>query len=88
MVYKMNKKLIIPIVIIVAILFFPVKVDCGVLGSSCVTAPLKTDSYFPTIDYSYDIEPVGVMLLEVITRTDFPIKYYSETETLELRSVP
>jgi hypothetical protein len=84
----MNKKLIIPIVIVLAILFFPVKVDCGALGASCVTAPSmdnKGNSYY---DRFYDIEPLGVMLIEIVTRNDFPIKYYRDIKTIEIMPNP
>lgn len=84
----MNKKLVIPIVVVLAILFFPVKVDCGAPGASCVTAPsmgINENSYY---DRHYDIEPVGVMLIEIVTRNDFPLRYYRDIKTIEIMSNP
>jgi hypothetical protein len=50
---------------------WPVRVTCGTPEATCRTAP---DAQGVSFVY-YEIEPLGVMLIEQVTRSNIPIYY-------------
>ena len=58
--------------VLLGIFLFPLKVECGVPGYACTTAP-DSDGY---IYRNYDVEPLGVMLLETVIGTNIPLTYF------------
>lgn len=59
------------IIAVLIVLLWPVKVPCRVPGYTCTTAPNQNQE----ITRVYDIEPLGVKLIETVIRTDLFIKY-------------
>ncbi|MEI6221462.1 MAG: hypothetical protein WCP97_01730 [bacterium] len=73
-----TKKVAIIIVIIVVIIGqLPVKVTCGVPGYTCATAP-DEQGYYHTF---YEYEPLAVMVIETVTRSSFPVVYWSGSDS-------
>ena len=61
-------------VVLGAILLFPVRVECGVPGYTCAVEPDENGN----VRENYDIEPLAVVLIESITKKDFPVRYKRE----------
>jgi hypothetical protein len=62
----------------IGILLIPVKVTCGSPDAACAQPPLPgTNS---KVRYYYEYEPLGVMLVELVIRTNLPFYYFSGTE--------
>ncbi len=61
--------------IVLIIFFWPVKVTCGAPGYTCTPAPDQNGLIYR----NYDIEPLGIMLLESLVTKDLPIKYFEGT---------
>lgn len=70
------KKSVLAAMVIIALLFgavllFPVRVECGVPGYTCAVAPDENGN----VRENYDIEPVGSLLIESLTKKDFFLRY-------------
>jgi hypothetical protein len=61
----------------VALLLLPVKVRCGAPNATCAMPP-GSGGNAPR--YYYEYEPLGVMALEWLTRSNLPFYYYSGVE--------
>ena len=71
---KMKKSLVSIIIIIMFVLvLLPIKITCGAPGLLCASG---VDS-FGRIHYYYEIEPLGISLLEHITQKNIPLYYHS-----------
>jgi hypothetical protein len=71
----------IAVVLVIAVLAVPVRVRCGAPGYSCATA-LDAQG---NIHYYYEIEPLGVYLLEIITGSNIRFFYKSGEEVVKVR---
>lgn len=67
------RRLIITLALIVTLMFviWPVRVTCGAPGATCAIPPTDQSG---SLVY-YEIEPLGVMLIEMVTRSNIPIYY-------------
>jgi hypothetical protein len=72
----------IAVVLVIAVLAMPVKVRCGAPGYSCATA-LDAQG---NVHYYYEVEPLGVYLLEIITGSNIRFFYKSGDELVKVRS--
>jgi hypothetical protein len=68
----------IAVVLVIAALAIPIKVRCGAPGYSCATA-VDTQG---NVHYYYEVEPLGVYLVEIITGSNIRF-YYQSGEDLE-----
>ncbi len=69
----------IAVVLVIAALAIPIKVRCGAPGYSCATA---VDTQGNVHYYYYEVEPLGVYLVEIITGSNIRF-YYQSGEDLE-----
>ena len=69
------------VVLLIAALAIPVKQRCGAPGYSCATA-LDARGY---VHYYYEVEPLGVYLVEIITGSNLRICYTSGEELVKVR---
>ena len=69
------------VVLLIAALSTPLKVRCGAPGLSCATA-LDAQGY---AHYYYEVEPLGVYLIEIITGSNIRLYYTSGDERLKVR---
>lgn len=77
-----NKNITMVIYIIIAVVvLFPIKVSCGRVGASCTTAP-DTAGYVHRI---YKIKPLVGVLLESVSKINFPVSYYTSYESQKVR---
>ena len=65
-------------VFIVLVLLVPVKVRCGTPGAACAMPPTAGGT---APRYYYEYEPLGVMLIESVTRSKLPVYYSSGIQT-------
>jgi hypothetical protein len=72
----------IAVVLVIAVLAVPVRVRCGAPGYSCATA---LDAQGNIHYYYYEIEPLGVYLLEIITGSNIRFFYRSGEEVVKVR---
>lgn len=74
-----NKKLIITIIVLTIVFLIPISVTCGAPSRTCTPAPDMEGKIYR----EGDIEPFGVMLIELVTQRDFFLKYstYTSVET-------
>lgn len=75
----MNRKRVVctaAAILALLILLFPVHVTCGAPDYACATAP-DQNGIFHTY---YEVEPLGVMMLETIMHTNLPLFYWSGNE--------
>lgn len=62
----------------IALLLLPVKVRCGSPEAACAMPPAPGGT---SPRYYYEYEPLGVVGLEILTRSNLPFFYTSSTET-------
>jgi hypothetical protein len=65
-------------VLVIAALAIPIKARCGAPGYSCATAVDAQGN----VHYYYEVEPLGVYLIEIITGSNIRF-YYQSGEDLE-----
>lgn len=65
-------------VLVVAALAMPIKQRCGAPGRNCATA---VDAH-GDVHYYYEVEPFGIVVIEMMTGTDIPL-YYTSGEEIE-----
>ncbi|PRI15413.1 hypothetical protein B2J96_09925 [Mycobacterium shigaense] len=75
---KVHAVLAIVLLVGLAVLAIPIKARCGAPGLSCASA-LDTRGY---VHYYYEIEPLGIFLAEIVTRSNIEI-FYRSGEDLE-----
>lgn len=68
----------IAVVLLIAALAIPIKARCGAPGYSCATAVDAQGN----VHYYYEVEPLGVYLVEIITGSNIRL-YYQSGEDLE-----
>lgn len=68
---KKKTRLVLLILCLCAFLF-PALIQCGSPGAVCATAPDEQGYYYTF----YEIEPLGIALIEGILRLPLPIYYY------------
>jgi hypothetical protein len=71
----------IAIIVVIAVLALPVKQRCGAPGLSCATAVDAQGD----IHYYYEVEPVGVYILEIIIGSNIRFYYKSGEELVKVR---
>lgn len=71
----------IAVLLVLVVLVTPVKQRCGAPGYSCATA---LDSQ-GNVHFYFEVEPLGVYLTEIITRTDIHFCYKSGDESVKVR---
>jgi hypothetical protein len=71
----------IAIVLVIAVLAIPIKQRCGAPGRSCATA-LDAQG---NVHYYYEVEPLGVYFLEVVTGSNIPLFYTSGEDVEKVR---
>jgi hypothetical protein len=71
----------IAIVLLIGLLALPVKQACGAPGYTCATG-VDTQGY---VHSYYEIEPLGVYLIETITGSDVRIYYKSGEDREKVR---
>lgn len=64
--------------LVIAALAIPIKARCGAPGYSCATAVDAQGN----VHYYYEVEPLGVYLVEIITGSNVRL-YYQSGEDLE-----
>jgi hypothetical protein len=64
--------------LVIAALAIPIKARCGAPGYSCATAVDAQGN----VHYYYEVEPLGVYLIEIITGSNIRF-YYQSGEDLE-----
>jgi hypothetical protein len=62
-------------------LALPIKQRCGAPGLSCASAVDANGS----VHYYYEVEPLGVYFLEIITGTNIPVCYTSGEDVVPAR---
>ncbi len=65
------------VIVLTGVFLIPAKVTCGVPGNSCAVPPMTLDG---SPSYYYEIQPVGVSLIEMMTKQNTGIQYSSGTE--------
>lgn len=72
------------ITVVVSFLMVPVKVNCGIPSATCTPAPNDNG----VIERPYDIEPIGIFILESITKRNISFQYREgyESETYRVQS--
>jgi hypothetical protein len=73
----------IALLLVIALLALPVKQRCGAPGFTCATG-LDAQGY---LHYYYEVEPLGVYLIESITGSNIRL-YYKSGEEREKADVP
>jgi hypothetical protein len=63
----------IAVVLVIAALAIPIKARCGAPGYSCATAVDAQGN----VHYYYEVEPLGVYLVEIITGSNIRFFYQS-----------
>jgi hypothetical protein len=76
----------VPVVVLVAmlplaVLAIPVKQRCGAPGYSCTSALDEQGN----VHYYYEVEPLGVYLAEILTRTNIRFYYTSGDDVVKVR---
>lgn len=66
------------VVLVMAALAMPIKQRCGAPGRSCATA---VDSH-GNVHYFYEVEPLGILVLEHILGRNILVYYTSGTEVV------
>ncbi len=61
------------LVVLILILALPVPMPCGHVFYSCATAPDPDGTYYT----SYEVEPLGITLLETMIGTNLQLYYWS-----------
>lgn len=81
-----KKAVIICVAVLVGVLLFPCKVVCSVPTAMCTSAPDKNGYIYR----NYDVEPLGIMLLETVVHDNIPITYFEgyDSEKLDARQFP
>jgi hypothetical protein len=74
---KRTRIIIIAVLAFVVLMLIPVPVTCGIPSATCTTAPDRDGN----ISHNVDVEPLGVMLIETLTRKDFPFRYSEYTSS-------
>jgi hypothetical protein len=69
------------VVLVIAVLAVPIKQKCGVPGYTCATAPDAQGN----VTYYFEIEPLGVNLIERLSSSNFPFYYTSGDELVKVR---
>jgi hypothetical protein len=67
--------------LVIAVLAIPVKQRCGAPGLSCA----RTLDPQGNIHYSYEVEPLGVYLAEIITGSNIRFYYTSDKDLVRAR---
>lgn len=65
-------------ILFLAALLFPVKTTCGVTGATCAMPPIEGEE---GAQYYYEVEPLGLLLIEALIRTNLFIYYSSGIES-------
>lgn len=65
------------LLLMMVVLAFPVHVTCGAPGAACAVPPVPPST---RPSYYYEVEPAGIMLLEMITGTSIRVYYQSGQE--------
>jgi hypothetical protein len=73
----MSKPKKIVLVILAIALAVPIPMQCGHLYYGCATAPDPGGTYYTY----YEIEPLGVTLVETLTRMNLQVYYWAGRET-------
>jgi len=68
--YKIIWIILIAVLLILAI---PVRVECGVTGYACATAPDSSGTYYTY----YEIKPLGITAIETVIHQDLGLYYSS-----------
>jgi hypothetical protein len=79
----MNRVLVlvgVAVLLVIGVLALPIKQRCGAPGFSCATAP---DAH-GNISYYFEMEPLGVKLIESLTGSNFPLYYTSGHELVKV----
>ena len=75
----LKKKILILILsVIIVTLFLPEKVECNIKGRTCAMPPVNPNE---KVSYVYEIQPLGITLIEYITGDDSGIHYSAGVET-------
>jgi len=62
-------------------LFFPVKIPCGKIGYTCLRAP-NSQGF---VSRYYEVEPLGVTVIETVLGTNLRIAYSTGYDEYKLR---
>jgi hypothetical protein len=71
----------IAVVLLIAVLAIPTKQRCGAPGLSCAT----TVDARGAVHYYYEVEPLGVYFVEIMTDTNIPLCYTSGEDVVKMR---
>jgi hypothetical protein len=71
----------IAVVLVIAALAMPIKQRCGAPGRTCATA---VDAH-GNVHYYYEVEPLGVFMLETVLGWNIPVYYTSGEEVVKVR---
>jgi hypothetical protein len=69
----MNRAWKIVLLFLALVLAFPVPMPCGHVFYSCATAPDPDGTYYT----SYEVEPLGITLVETLIGTNLQVYYWS-----------
>ena len=69
------------LVVVALLLAFPLHIGCGHLLYACVTAPDDTGTFYTY----YEIEPLGITVVETLIGTNLGIAYWSGREGHSLK---
>jgi DNA-binding IclR family transcriptional regulator len=71
----------ISVLLVLAALAMPLKQRCGAPGRSCATAVDASGN----VHYYYEVEPLGVFIVESVLGSDIPLYYTSGEEIVKVR---
>jgi hypothetical protein len=80
----MNRVLLlvgVAVVLVIVVLAVPIKQRCGVPGYRCATAPDAQGN----VSYYFEIEPLGVKLIESLSGSNFAFYYTAGDELVKVR---
>ncbi|OBK28464.1 hypothetical protein A5634_20510 [Mycobacterium asiaticum] len=71
----------ISVLLVMAALAIPIKQRCGAPGRTCATAVDANGD----VHYYYEVEPLGIFLIENMIGSDIPLFYTSGEEIVKVR---
>ncbi len=72
---------IIVVILLCVVVLYPVRIRCGAPGASCAMPPRNKSEF---ARWYYEIEPLGLAVIEGVIRVNLPI-YYSQGIEVELK---
>ena len=71
----------IAVALVIVVACLPVKQRCGAAGYTCATAPDAQGE----VHYYYEVEPLGVQMIESATHSNIPLFYRSGEDVEKAR---